>query len=128
MNENKWISIEDELPPPFKTVIVMLNDGTIATCFMDNNKNWLHSVRGPELRSFGVHQSSYWMHLPDKPVLNKPKRTVKMAQALIFIGQHSGYSLTSDLFESEAQAREKLSKYFVKFPASDWIEIEVEDE
>ena len=65
MKENKWISIKEHMPHPYKRVIAFapLCEKTVQEAFVDSCGNW-HS-EGNVFRVLSV--VTHWMLLPEPP-------------------------------------------------------------
>ena len=75
LQEDKWISVEDELPESkYKSVDVLgcsLMSNTVAVMYYDSKKNiWIRKYDGTAI----LWKVTHWQPLPKPPITNKPKK------------------------------------------------------
>jgi hypothetical protein len=62
-NQDKWISVKNELPEKGERVLVFTDYGGFDVCYLNNNNSWINSMR-PQHSNGNV---THWQPLPDTP-------------------------------------------------------------
>lgn len=133
-DENKWISMDDRKPMPGNEYIVLLNEmGDIGRALAHEDSWDIYIYNIPPFVA-PLDRVKFWRPLDRMGFEKKPKRTVKMAQAVLrheFTGHE--YNLSASLFSSAEAAEKWHEKAFVSWPlkingVEQFVEIEVEDE
>jgi hypothetical protein len=66
-NQDKWISVKDELPIERERVLIMTDYGAFDVCYLDNNNSWTNSMRPQHSNGSVTHWTPLPLPLPMPP-------------------------------------------------------------